>query len=313
VTVTSKRPNFFIVGAARSGTTALGRYLTEHPQVYMSPIKEPSYFAGDIIPELRPDSWDANQQGLEAYLNGPMRHSRGGCVLDWEEYLKLFRNVTDERAVGEASTAYLLSPGAAGQIRAAIPKARIIMILRNPIEQAFSTFLMFRRNGRLRYGFSEILRSEDSGLAQWRRFILETHRTAEGVNRFLATFPPDQIRWYLHEEFSSDPLLVVRDAYAFLEVDPTFLPDVSRRYNESVVPRVALLQRVLHVAGISEVAGRIIPSRLRPLVRGVFFYRSPIEGLPGPDRTFLADYFRDEVVTLSRLLKRDLSYWMGPE
>ena len=76
-------PNFFIVGAAKSGTTAVARYLEEHPQVYMSPIKEPSYFARDIIPVLQPSNWDRNQRGLDKYLNGPMQERRGGCVLDW--------------------------------------------------------------------------------------------------------------------------------------------------------------------------------------------------------------------------------------
>src|SRR6185295_6583079 len=107
--MTDRTPNFFIVGAAKSGTTSVTRYLEEHPQVYMSPIKEPSYFARDIIPGLQSPNWTRNQRGLGRYLNGPMRDRRGGCVLDWESYLKLFRNVTREIAIGEASTAYLIS------------------------------------------------------------------------------------------------------------------------------------------------------------------------------------------------------------
>ena len=79
----TRTPNFFIAGAAKSGTTSLARYLEEHPQVYMSPIKEPSYFARDIIPTLQPSNWNRNQRGLQKYLNGSMRHRRGGCVLDW--------------------------------------------------------------------------------------------------------------------------------------------------------------------------------------------------------------------------------------
>ena len=98
-------PNFFIVGAAKSGTTSVARYLDEHPQVYMSPIKEPSYFARDIIETLHPPGWARNQRGLDRYLNGPMLRRRGGCVLEWEDYLKLFRKVADEIAIGEASVA----------------------------------------------------------------------------------------------------------------------------------------------------------------------------------------------------------------
>jgi hypothetical protein len=90
-------PNFFIVGAAKSGTTSVARYLAEHPQVFMSPIKEPSYFARDIIPDLQPPNW------------------RGGCVLEWEAYLKLFRNVAGESAIGDASTG--LSDFSKGAVR----------------------------------------------------------------------------------------------------------------------------------------------------------------------------------------------------
>ena len=148
--MTAKVPNFFIAGAAKSGTTAVARYLEKHPQVYMSPIKEPSYFARDIIPGLQPSNWQRNQRGLEKYLNGSMEERRGGCVLEWDSYLKLFRNATKEIAIGEASTAYLISPNAPLEIRSEIPHARIIIMLRNHVERAFSTYLMFCRNGRLR-------------------------------------------------------------------------------------------------------------------------------------------------------------------
>ena len=228
-------PNFFIVGAAKSGTTSVARYLAEHPQVFMSPIKEPSYFARDIIPDLHPPNWARNQRGLDRYLNGPMANRRGGCVLDWEGYLKLFRNVAGESAIGDASTAYLISPNAPSDIRSAVPHARIIMVLRSPIERAFSTYLMFWRNGRLRASFSDVIRSEGNGsLSEWRRMILETRKIATGVERFLNTFPENQIRWYFHEELSSDPLALMQRIYTFLGVDPDFRPDVSRRYNQEL-------------------------------------------------------------------------------
>ena len=110
--------------------------------------------------------------------------------------LKLFRNVTHEIAIGEASTAYLISPEAPGDIRAAIPRARVILMLRSHVERIFSTYITLCRNGRLRASFSDILRSSaDGALTEWRRLILETRKIAPGVERFLTTFPREQIRW----------------------------------------------------------------------------------------------------------------------
>ena len=309
--MTTHTPNFFIVGAAKSGTTSVARYLGEHPQVYMSPIKEPSYFARDIVESLHPPGWARNQRGLDRYLNSPTLGRRGGCVLEWEAYLKLFRNVGDKIAIGEASTAYLISPMAPSDIRSAFPEARIIIVLRNPIERAFSTYQMFCRNGRLRASFSEVIRSEKAGrLADWRRMMLETRRIAPGVERFLSTFPPDQIRWYFHEDLAFDALAVMKQIYSFLRVDPGFRPDISRRYNEEMVPKAPFLHYAAYKSGLLGFANLVVPAKARPILRNVLF-RSPREtSISAGDRTILAEYFREDVSHLSRLVDRDLSRWL---
>jgi len=303
-------PNFFIAGAAKSGTTAVARYLEEHPQVYMSPIKEPSYFARDIIPVLQPSNWDRNQRGLDKYLNGPMQERRGGCVLDWDSYLKLFRKATDEIAIGEASTAYLISPNAPLEIRSEIPHARIIIMLRSHVERAFSTYLMFCRNGRLRASFSEIIRSSGSDrLSDWKRLLLETRKIAPGVKRFLTVFPPGQIRWYFHEEFSQSPLTVMKSIHEFLGIDPAFQPDVARRHNEELLPKVPLLHRMSQMAGLSNLANRAMPQGVRPLLRRTLFRTGPLPGISPGDRAILVEHFREDIAQLSNLVERDLSHW----
>jgi len=309
--MSTRTPNFFIAGAAKSGTTSVARYLEEHPQVYMSPIKEPSYFARDIIPTLQPSNWNRNQRGLQKYLNGSMRHRRGGCVLDLELYLKLFGNVTHEIAIGEASTAYLISPKAPLDIRAAFPNARIIIMLRNHVDRAFSTYLMFCRNGRLRASFSDVIRSEGpGGLSEWRHMLLETRKIAPGVERFLKAFPRDQVRWYFHEEFSADPHAVMQSIFRFLGVDPEFTPDVTRRHNEELLPKAPLLHRIGQITGLSGVATRVIPGKARPLLRQVLFHTGPLPHISADDRALLIEYFREDVAQLANLLDKDLSHWV---
>ena len=307
-------PNFFVVGAAKSGTTSLGQYLAEHPQIYMSPIKEPSYFACDAIADFPLIGWSKNQRGLEKSLDGPMQDRRGGCVLDWEQYLKLFRNVSQEIAIGEASTAYLISARAPGEIRESIPEARIIIMLRSPVERAFSTYLMFCRNGRLRASFSDVIRSDGTTeMAEWRRMTLETRKIAKGVERFINVFPSAQIRWYFYEDFSQDTLGTMRSIYRFLGVDPQFNPNVRRRYNEGSLPRGPRLHRALHATNLWSLANRLVPQSARPLVRRVLFHTSVKPRISALDRSCLIDYFRDDVTELEHLVGRDLSHWLRPE
>src|SRR5438552_14861177 len=116
----------------------------------MSPIKEPCFFApevADVTPEARA-MHDADADFLRAYLDGPMDEKRDrGLVLGWGDYVKLFKRVTSETAIGEASVAYLASPRAAPAIAERIPQARIVMILRNPIDRLFSRYLAARNRG----------------------------------------------------------------------------------------------------------------------------------------------------------------------
>src|ERR1700736_2398891 len=110
----SRLPNFFLAGAPKAGTTSLYYYLDQHPQIYMSPIMHPNFFASEIRaenfdPQLRSDiARDARR--LRNYLLGSMSQKRfGGIVAEWEDYLRLFVNANSEPAVGEASVCYLWS------------------------------------------------------------------------------------------------------------------------------------------------------------------------------------------------------------
>ena len=135
----SRLPNFFLVGAPKAGTTSLYSYLDQHPEIFMSAIKEPHFFADEIRkehcdPELR-RRMATDNGSLRDFLSGPMREKRfGGIVSDWEDYLRLFANATDESALGEASVCYLWSRTAPGRIAEKIPNAKILVMLRDPAE-----------------------------------------------------------------------------------------------------------------------------------------------------------------------------------
>ncbi len=130
-------PNFFIVGAPKAGTSALYDYLGQHPAVYVSPIKEPAFFAADLL-ELKRQlgTPEADPDELRAWLNGPMSGRRSGVIDEWAQYLKLFKNVRHETAVGEVSANYLASHSAPRAIYERIPHARIIAVLRRHLRRS---------------------------------------------------------------------------------------------------------------------------------------------------------------------------------
>src|SRR5215469_10439230 len=130
-----REPNFFLVGAPKAGTTSLWSYLAQHPDIYMSPIKEPCYFSIEVRPENFVPSLRAHAYRLidetRKFLDGPMQQPiPGGIVTSWEDYLRLFAAADGQQAVGEATVGYMVSPFAAREIAARIPHAKILMVLR---------------------------------------------------------------------------------------------------------------------------------------------------------------------------------------
>ena len=133
-------PNFFIVGAAKSGTTSLYHYLGQHPEIYMCPEKEPAYFYSE---NNRPTSEFSGSIYTDSFKN---RHKKLS-LYNIEEYLALFETVKGETAIGEATPDYLPQPETPKLIFEDVPHAKIIAILRNPFDAAYSDFLMKRRDG----------------------------------------------------------------------------------------------------------------------------------------------------------------------
>lgn len=298
-------PNFLIIGAGKSGTTSLYHYLSQHPEVYMSPVKEPKFFA---------------VEGKELNFRGPndeMSMNRGS-VTSIEAYRGLFRAVSDEKAIGEASPLYLYSPEAPSRIKHYIPEARLIAILRDPVQRAYSSFLQRVQKGQepLR-DFAEALREEENRMRDnWapRWYSKRIGFYYAHLKRYYELFEHDRIRVYLHEDLMADPVGVARDVFRFLEVDDTFTPDISLRYNVSGIPRSAALQAFLSRPNPAKaVLKRFLSEGLRRRV-AVSLENRNIAGPPPPldpsVRKELVDLYREDILKLEKLIGRDLSKWL---
>jgi hypothetical protein len=301
-------PNFLIIGAAKSGTTALYRYLEQHPQVFMSPHKEPKFFAYEnAVMDYRGPGDDERRNRF--------------TVTTLDAYTRLFDGVTAQHlAIGEASTSYLaLAQQAAPRIRHHLPGVKLIAMLRHPVDRAYSGYMMAVRDGRESLSFEDALAQEESRIAQhwsWGRYLTVSEYPRQ-LRTYLDLFPREQLRIYLYDDYRADARKLIADLFAFIGVDWAFDPDLSREHNVSGAPRNAALHRLLTGEHALRRAYRQLKRFVpRPLIDAAERLRTRnLERTPmRPDtRSRLQDHFRPQILELQDLLHRDLSSWLGPK
>jgi len=302
-------PNFFIVGAPKAGTTSLYRYLGQHPGIFLSPIKEPTFFAPDLA-ELKfaLGTSEVDPESLCRYLQGPMDPGFAAVISEWAQYLQLFRNVRHETAVGEGSANYLASHAAPAAIHARIPQARILLLLRDPVDRLHSQYAEAIARGDAQGGFLAWVEQQQSLEARrhprlgavWNGFY------AQHLGRFLRYFPAEQVRCYWYEQLCSAPGLLVKDVCSFLGVDPSRRIDVSRRHNVTMQPRSRLLIKA--TAPLAPLVRRVMPQPVVAALRTLRTRRPP--RMTRAERIAALSIYQDDIRELQVLLGRDLSAWL---
>lgn len=245
------KPDFLIVGAAKSGTTSLYEYLRQHPDVFMPDWKEPAFFAP---PEA-------------------------GGVQSEEEYLALFQNAGNAKAVGEASVAYLYTPEAPQRIRDFLGhEVKIIILLRNPVDMAYSNWGHQSREGFETLSFDKALEKEQERLLSpdffrttgtWAANLAYRGRAQYGVQlrRFYELFPPSQIKLFIYEEFFAPDLPQWKELCHFLGINEGFIPS-SEIHNPAGTVRSRELQRFLrHPSILKNTLKACLPSAWRIQLR----------------------------------------------
>ncbi|TLD42416.1 MAG: Sulfotransferase [Candidatus Jettenia ecosi] len=314
----TKLPNFIIVGAAKSGTTSLYNYLDEHPDVYMSPIKEPNHFSSDIEPEKFNKAFKKHERekriDLDEYLNGNMDNKLwGDYVQKWEQYRKLFKNVKHEKAIGEVSNSYLFSQVAAKNIIEKLPQVKIIMMLRNPMERAFSHYLANMRDGKTIKNFREEVESNYTlETREWGKkyLYIELGMYYQQVKRYLDVFPRENIKIYFYDDYKKDLMLLVKDLFRFIGVNPNITIDFSKKYNESKIPKNKYFNFIISKSGIKKSAIKLFPLEYREKIKSIFFTNEKKPKLSVEDKKFLLGIYREDIKNLSHVMNRDLHTWL---
>ena len=306
-------PNFLLVGAAKAGTTSLYHYLDAHPQVFMSPIKEPCHFARDVIEVLPPGSRHVLALNYRAYLrSGGEAKFRDAFVPTWDAYCRLYDRAAGQTAIGEASTFYLLSSRAAKDIKDAIPDAKILIILRNPVDRAYSHHLMNVRAGSATKPFVEEFRKGmcpgQVGSASY--FYSSMGQYSCQVERYLHYFDDSHVRILLYDDMKANPAGVVEDVFRFLQINCDFRPELEDTFNRARLPRFPRLNTLLLESGLKKWFGRNASKSIAKMVWKIFFSERDLPRLRVEERLEVLTYFRSDIERLQSVIGRDLNDWL---
>jgi len=298
-------PNFIIIGAAKAGTTSLYHYLGQHPQVFMSPVKETNFFA---------------LEGKKLDFRGPrdMEFIGRFSITRLEDYKRLFIGSEDAVAVGEASPMYLYDQSAPARIHACLPDVKLIAVFRDPVERAFSQYLMFRRDGREPCpSFEKALELEPKRMKdgwEWAWAYRDVGFYGRQMKRYLALFPQRQILPLLYDDLAERPAEVLRRVFCFLGVDDKFIPDTTTRHNVSIVRRSYLVENFLQSQGrgkkvIRKILPRIALEKGYQIINSWNRYRPRLK--PGLKERLMKSYV-DDLRELESLLGIDVCHWYQP-
>jgi Sulfotransferase family len=293
-------PNFFIVGAANSGTTSLYSYLKQHPRVFMPALKEPHYFS-----QIRPSH---EQRYMRTY------------VTNEQVYLRLFSKAANFNAIGEASPSYLFDPVAPLRIHKTVPRAKIIILLRDPVERTHSHYLMDVREGLQERPFYEALQHDwtrkEKGWGVSHLYV-ELGLYAEQIKRYLSTFAPEQVLILTFNDLArageSDKSAIAR-VLNFLQVDPSPLDHIDTRAENSFgVARWPWVRRLAGNNLVRRAGQMIVPLKAgsNHTIKTYVFQRYFVKSAPKPEidpiaKTWLCSIFDSDIHSLETILGRRL-------
>lgn len=290
------KPTFLVVGGQKCGTTSLYKYLDEHPDVFMSPVKELRFFSGEAASQ-------------EAAPTG------GGTISDFATYCKYFEETLEYQAAGEVSPSYIFYPGTAERIHRHLPGTRIIAILRDPIDRAFSEYWHHWRMGRqLNDDFLTFVLSEDVEAEPQFGDLQDCVRRGlyyRQLKPYFRLFDREQLLILFHEDLKDSAKKLMQRVYKFVGVDNTFEPKIYRAHNRGGMPSMDWKYTVSQVIekGIDwSPIGKSTCMRYRRRIRRKLQLRrrTPSDRV----RQELIPLFRDDIRKLETLVGRDLTAWI---
>ncbi|MEC4894473.1 MAG: sulfotransferase [Oscillatoria sp. PMC 1051.18] len=283
----NKLPDFIIIGGGKCGTTSLHDYLSQHPQIYICPQKETFFF-----------------------INEPNRsyHKRWGAITELEEYQALFKDAPENSVIGEISTTYYSCPESARLIREVVPNVKIIAILRDPADRAFSDYQMHVREGNEKPDMKGLISPENKHVK--RGFYYSE------LLPFFETFDRKQIKILLFDDLCKDAASFLQDLFSFVGVDDSFVPNMSKKGREGGLPKNQAVNQLLTKKNpVRSFAARLLkiflPLSTRQKIRESLVKKNIEKVKLSPEeRKQMIEIYRSDILKLEKLIDRDLSAWL---
>ena len=308
-----KLPNFLLVGAMKSGTTSIYNYLSEHSQIYLPHVKEPRFFTSSALLKIENPKYKFQNYCSSAPFD------------NIDDYKKLFNNVGNEIAIGEASPHYLYTHETTiPQIKKFLGDVKILIILRNPVDRAFSAYKHNRRydpkapNLHEELSFENALEIEDERIRNANLPMMFYYKSLG--------FYYDQVKAYkdnfsdvlvcILEELDSDPLSVMKKIYSFLGVDNKFRPNIKIKYNVARSENMNYLQKAL-ISFDNPIKKTLIRYVRRVIgdtnMQKIFnrLFKEDKSTIDNKTKNILIDEFREDILKLEKLINKDLGYWLN--
>lgn len=340
-------PNCLLVGAPKCGTSSLYSYLQQHPDIFFSAYKEPHFFAyhNETLSLPIDDQDSPEYQNCKKFFD---KHTNTG-ITDIKSYLDLFKPAKNEKIIAEASTTSLYHPKTIENIKAYIPNAKFIAIIRNPVERAFSAYQdAVRKNNEYR-SFEEAIDKEpiDSEYIWWgpgELYYIRPGFYSKQIQRYYDNFDRNQLHVVIYDDFRANPKETLKGIFEFLEVDASFDVNVKKNTNISGVPTNGTFDSLVNKChsiysqfkSLKDIKNRIwtlVPKSFKLKIRNArrnkriadhfnqssnsFEWKEYYNGeftrpvLSEAMKSRLTDLFREDIKKLETLLERDLSHWIS--
>ena len=289
-----------IIGAMKSGTTSLYSYIKQHPNIFMTSIKEPMFFN------------NFNQKN-NYFIKGSVRNK----INTLSQYYELFNSVKNEDAIGEASPTYLYNHKCPEIINKYLPNLKIIISLRQPAQRAYSNYLHSIRSGREPIkNFEKAIKEEEERIKNnWNPLY---HYKNQGLyfnqlNRYYKIFSPENIHIIIFEEFIKNPQKTTKEIFNFLNVDSSFNINYKAVKNKSGIPK-GFLGWIVQKARFYNIMPKIELSKYLPekiiLLLFNLIYSKPNKLNEELKNHLTNTYFREDIIKLEKLIKKDLHMWL---
>lgn len=294
-------PNFFILGAAKAGTTSLYEYLKLHPQIFLPYVKEPQFFCNDLL----------YSEGLVNYLETHFKGAEGFP------------------ARGEATPHYLFYEKAAQRLAETLPEThqKFIVILRDPVERAYSLYWNMVHEGYETLSFEQAIKAEyerrcnadDIEKRGTLRFqYVESGMYAQQLNRYLKYFSLDKFLILLQADLARDPAAELKKVLRFIAVEDSMEIDVNKKFNVASSPRSRIFQNlVVKPNKVRRILGKLFPTHFKYwIVTNLLRWNKRDMLYPAMNpRTAskLRSQFNDDVLELESLIGRKLTAWLEPK